>query len=487
VHTWFAFGGRILAGEAARPFFSRVLRFGRRHAVFGALLLAGATIRGAAMLGYRGPMRTSDSTRYVTNAVHLAPGAVRPSGYSLMLWLLEPFHSLMVVVGVQYAMGLATGVVGYALLRRQRLPGWGASLAMAPVLMSSSAVQLEHFVLSDTLFGLLVTIAVAVMLWWRHPPGWWACAVTGLVLAAAALTRSEGMPLLIVFLLHAGARLTRWRAVAGGAALCLAFAVPVAAYAGWYDRVHGTFALTSSTGAFLYGGTAMFADCATARPPATQRQLCPKEPVSQRKEPNYYIFHGPLTTIPGGPFGTRADRAGRGFALWAIRAQPLDYLRAVAGSFWEDFLPSPGIHPGTLLRRVWAQHQREYSFPAATAGPPSPLATRIFTSYDPAGPGLRIVSPYSGWARAYQRWVTVPGPLLGVIVLTGLGGLLVAWRRLGGDVALPWLTGLCLLAAPAAIVGSYPRYLVASLAPFCLAAALGIQQIMAAARTRPRS
>ncbi len=416
--------------------------------------------------------------------VHLAPGAIRPSGYSLMLWLLEPFHSLMLVVGAQYVMGLATSVVGYALLRRLRLPGPGAGLAMAPALLSASAVQLEHFVLSDTLFGFLVMIAIAVMLWRQHPPVR-ACVVTGLVLAAAALTRSEGMPLLIVFLLCAGTRVTRWRAAAGGAALCLAFAIPVAAYAGWYSRVHGSFALTSSTGAFLYGGAAMFTNCAAARPPAAQRRLCPKEPVSQRKEPNYYIWRGPLTTIPGGPFGTRADRAGTSFALWAMRAQPLDYLRAVAGSIWGDFLPSPGIHAHALLRRVWAQHQREYTFPAAPPNPPSPLAARIFARYDPAGPGLRAVQPYAGWIRAYQRWVTVPGPLLGVIVLTGLGGLLVTWRRLGGAVLLPWLTGLCLLITPAAIVGSYPRYLVAALAPFCLAAALAIQQITAAARAAP--
>ena len=46
-----------------------------------------------------------------------------------------------------------------------------------------------------------------------------------------------------------------------------AFATPVAVYAAWYDQAHGTFELTSSTGAFLYGGVATFADCAKIKPP----------------------------------------------------------------------------------------------------------------------------------------------------------------------------------------------------------------------------
>ena len=42
--------------------------------------------------------------------------------------------------------------------------------ALVPVLMSSFAVQLEHFVLSDTTVRVFVMIATAVMLWRQHPP-----------------------------------------------------------------------------------------------------------------------------------------------------------------------------------------------------------------------------------------------------------------------------------------------------------------------------
>jgi hypothetical protein len=433
------------------------------------------------MLGFRGPLWTPDSTRYIQGALQLAPSPVRPSGYSVMLWLVEPLHSLTFVVAVQHLMGLAIGVTGYALLRRTGLPGWGATAAMVPLLLSAYAIQLEHFIMSDTLFALLVMIAVALMLWWPAPPVW-ACALAGLLLAAAALARSEGIPLLIVFLVFLVSKSAGWRAVARVLVMSAAFAIPVAGYAAWYDLAHGTFELTSSTGAFLYGGVATFADCAKIKPPAPERQLCLNVPVSERKWPDYYIWSGPISSLPGGPFGQRADSLGTSFALQAVRAQPLDYLRTVGRYFWKDFLPPPTIHSHDITERNRAQHLNEFMFPLGPPRQASPQTARDFSNYDLAGPGARVVQPYAGWIRAYEHYIIVPGPLLGAIVLAGLGGLTVAWRRFGGPALLPWLVGLCLLVAPAAIAESYPRYLVSDIPPLCVAAALGIQQIAGAAK-----
>jgi hypothetical protein len=121
-------------------------------------------------------------------------------------------------------------------------------------------------------------------------------------------------------------------------------------------------------------------------------------------------------------------------------------------------------------------------FPAGSPRQASPQTARVFSRYDLVGPDARVVKPYAGWIRAYQRYIIVPGPLLAAIVLAGLGGLIVAWRRIGGLALLPWLVGLCLLVAPAALAESYPRYLVGDIPPLCVAAALGIQQIAAVAR-----
>jgi hypothetical protein len=66
-----------------------------------------------------------------------------------------------------------------------------------------------------------------------------------------------------------------------------------------------------------------------------------------------------------------------------------------------------------------------------------------------------------------------------VITLVGLGGLIVAWRRIGGPALLPWLTGTVLLVTPSAIVQFDPRYLVCTIPPLCVAAAMGVQQFAA--------
>ena len=431
------------------------------------------------MLGFRGPMVTPDSADYVANALRMTPAVIRPSGYPAILRLLEPFHSLAAVTGLQHLMGLGIGIAGYAVLRRLGLPGWGATLAMVPVLLSAYVIQLEHFLLSDTLFTLLLVLAVVAMLWWPEPPVW-ACGLTGLLLAMATLVRSQGVPLLIIFLVTLLIRFAGWRTIARVLVMCAAFAIPVAGYAAWFDSAHGKFALTSSQGAFLYAAVAPFADCAKMRPTPAERALCLSTPAGQRKYSQAYIWDldSPLRAIPGGEFGKLADRLGTKFALLAIRTQPLDYLQLTGRTFWETFVTHRGPNTDTYGQLPWVatRLQADDMFPAAAPTLPH-YAVLDYLHYDLASPVMRVVGPYAGWIRAYQRYIVVSGPLLGMILLTGLGGLIVAWRRIGGAALLPWLTGLALLAVPAAIADFAPRYFVCALWPLCVAAAIGVQQI----------
>jgi hypothetical protein len=92
-------------------------------------------------------------------------------------------------------------------------------------------------------------------------------------------------------------------------------------------------------------------------------------------------------------------------------------------------------------------------------------------------PSTRIVRPFSGWIRAYQRFVVLPGPLLGLIVLAGVAGIALAWRSLGGPALLLWLTGAILIVTPAATADYGARYLAASIPAFCIAAAIGGKEI----------
>jgi len=477
--------GRPPETEPRQDRAARQAHFARRHGLFGALLLVATAVRLIAMLGFPGALLFGDSQAYVSVAMHIQPGdgygvLVRPSGYPGMLVLLSPLHSVLAVVAVQHLMGLSVGTAGYALLRRRGLPGWGATLAMVPVLLSAYAIQLEHFILSDSLFGFLVVMALVVLMW-RPDPSLWACCAAGLLLGGAALVRSQGLPLVLVFVVVLLYKLADWRTVAGVLGLCAAFAVPVAGYAVWFNASHGTLNLTRSDGAFLWARVTTFADCAKIKPPPAERPLCMTTPVSQRVYTGDYLWNrSPIQTIRGGEFGPRADKLGTNFALRAIRAQPVAYATAVWDSFSQSFLlhdtattgmfQRPGAPESSLLQSL-------YEFPAKSPPPPVQADVPYFRAYDPASLHLRLVQPFAGWILAYQRYVVLAGPLLALIALAGLAGALIAWRRFGGPVLLPWLTGMALLATPAITAEFDNRYVVCAVPPLCVAGALGVQQI----------
>ena len=70
----------------------------------------------------------------------------------------------------------------------------------------------------------------------------------------------------------------------------------------------------------------------------------------------------------------------------------------------------------------------------------------------------------------YQRYVYLPGTLLGVILLAGLAGMVVR-RRVSG-AGLPWAFAVTILLVPPLIVDFDLRYLVPAVPVACLAAAL---------------
>lgn len=450
------------------------------------VLLVAALARLIVVLGYPPASWFFDSLPYLHATLPLTPYRVRPIGYSYFLALLEPLHSLRLVTSVQAVMGLAMGTAVYAVLRRHRVPGWGATLAAAPVLLSAYELQMEHFVLSDTLFGLLVTLAVVLMLWQREPPVWM-CALVGLILAWATLDREQGIMLPVPFVLYLGAQLARGvsarRALAGIAALCLALAAPVLAYAWWFARVNGSFQLTSSTGAFLYSRVSAFARCSVIKPPADERWLCISTPPAERPDATFYVWkaRSPINIRPpgGSEFDSQVDGLATDFALRAIRAQPGAYLGAVWSSTMENFAFA------LAGSAAWFS-QRQYMFPAA---PPQSLralarANRELPYYRDAyvfngggDPSTRVVEPFAGWMRTYQRFVVLPGPLLGLIVLAGLAGSAARRRHFGGPALLPWLTGMVLIVTPAATTDYGARYLIASIPVFCIAGAIGVKDV----------
>src|SRR5260370_38994070 len=90
------------------------------------------------------------------DAVHFTPGPVRRNGYAFFLALMRPFDSLALTAGLQHLMGLAIAVMVYALLINRGVPGWGATLAAAPVLFEPRALNPEHSFISYTQATLLL-------------------------------------------------------------------------------------------------------------------------------------------------------------------------------------------------------------------------------------------------------------------------------------------------------------------------------------------
>src|SRR5947208_881581 len=99
----FSSGKNHILGRMSRTFL-------RRHAAFGGLLIVAAALRLTALLGYPGVFWFGDSGTYLRAALDVRPSLIRPSGYSIFLFVLRPFHGFAAVAAVQHLLGLATGV-----------------------------------------------------------------------------------------------------------------------------------------------------------------------------------------------------------------------------------------------------------------------------------------------------------------------------------------------------------------------------------------
>ena len=87
-------------------------------------------------------------------------------------------------------------------------------------------------------------------------------------------------------------------------------------------------------------------------------------------------------------------------------------------------------------------------------------------------PDTVVVNPFAELIRVYQRYVWLPGTLYGLILLVGLAGVALRWRRAGRDALLPWLCSVALIVGPAATAEFDYRYVTTAVPFACLAAAM---------------
>jgi hypothetical protein len=462
----------------------------RRHRLFGLALLAGTIVRLVAVIGFHPALWFNDSYEYVSIALRPRPYVVRPDGYSFLLLVLRPLHSFTLVVVLQHLMGLAIGVMVYTLCRRYGLGARGATAAALPVLLDGNGLALEHLVLSDTLFAFLVAAAVFVMLLpgaSGRRPGLVSAGGAGALLAAAILTRTVGLVIAVVV---AGWLLARWPGRRAFGAFAVALVVPVFGYAAWFHSAQGSYALTGADGVFLYSRTATFASCARMHPPADLTYLCPA-PGRPRRPPSDYLWHlnQPLRTDQRPVFGGAKNEEAKRFAELAIRRQPLDYALAVLRDFGRTFGVGMSNYPSAGL----VDHYRFSAQPLAVSGRTLVVGGTAIgdtTAYEHGSPATRLTEPFAAAVARYQRYVFLPGPALGLLLVIGLGGGIVAARRRrpGAPAAiLLSATAFTLLIAPPALAGFDYRYIPPALGFLGAGAAIAIAALRSPAAGRDQS
>jgi hypothetical protein len=441
------------------------------HRLFIIVLTPAFLLRLDAELGYRWQAWFNDSFQYVQNTVTLNLDPTRISGYSLWLKLFQVFHTYAIITILQHLMALATAVMIYALARhRFRAPAWLATLATVPLLYDGFGIQLEHLILSDIPFLFVLMLAVTLLLW-DPQPSMRRCALIGLLLGIDDLLRSVALPLLAVFAVYMIIRRISWKRVAAAIVVCL---LPVVAYAGAFEIQHGQFAMTDSTGIFLYSRVMTFADCAKmGKIPASELFLCDTLPPDQRPIAQAYIWAtlSPLDRMAPTKFSAAPNQLAEKFAIQAIKAQPLGYAKAVFNDTWRVFRWKRTVFPQPATYNEYLFGKSSLPIPEwdqKTLGPYDSYAA----AYVHGDPLTHVVAPFADIIRGYQRYVWLPGGVYGLILLAGLGGMVLAWRRFGGEALLPWTISLALIVIPAATAEFDYRYVLVAVPFACLAAAL---------------
>ncbi len=459
-----------IADASTRQETGRQRRWVAEHRPFLIALALGAALRVVVSLAFTPALMVSDGPRYLSFLDTFEPAQDRVVGYSLSL--LYPLsvitESLIALTAVQHLLGLATAVLLYVLLRRWGAARWPATLATLPVLFDAMKLVLEHAVLSDTLFVAMVTAGI-VALGWRRRPTLALALAAGLLLGASVTVRQVGLPLVLAgagFCLVAG---RGWRArLATAAVFTLAFVAPLGAYATWYHREHGIYALSEIGGQAAYMRTTSFVDCSGLSVPEYQRVLCPPEPRRQREDPTFYGWDDAGTAARlTPPPGTTNAEAMRGFANEAISDQPVGYALVVARDFALNF-------------DVWRGDRFEFDtshkwrFGRYVDREPDSWTRPAFERH--GGEQLDTHQPFAS-ALVVYGWVGyLPGPVLfGCLVLGLVGGF--GWGRARGSEVramclLLTVSGVVLLLVPAMTTQFVWRYQLPGLALLPAGAAL---------------
>jgi hypothetical protein len=433
----------------------------RRHWPAALVLAAGAALRAVVIVAYNPLFWFTDTGRYLRYAALGRPDTQRPWGYSGFLRLALHPLSERGVVALQHVLVLACAAVLYAFLVRRGVRPWLGALAIAPLCLSPLVVNVEHHLLSDWQFIVLVSVALVLVSWADARPAGWACAVAGLALGVAVVTRQIALPLVAILVVYL---LVRRAGAARVAAFSAAAAAPIVAYLLWMHATYGVYDFTTWSGKMLFARVAPIARCdELGALTAQQRELCDPRPLARRPGQTDYLWTGGR-----GPQRHLPDRVVLGFARKVIIHQPLAYAKTLAVETAEVFLPGRTQHRGAACVAYW-----DYPDPLPGGCRTDAVGHRLWRKHP-----FKVNRPLADGLSVYQHLDAAAGPvllacLLAVVVAVARGAR-AGERRLRLDAVLYAVAGLGLILVTMATADFTYRYTLPLYATLPVAAALAV-------------
>ncbi len=365
-------------------------------------------------------------------------------------------------------------------------------VAAAAILLPLDQIVLEHALMNEPLFTLLLVVGLYAAVRALEDPrpivgrldsrhAWIAAAAVAIALSA--WVRAVGVPVIALFVLWFALALPgSWRARLANAVACAAAAGAVLlTYFAIHESHTGYFGLSESSGWALYSRVAPFADCSRFDPPEGTRRAvrgdaprpAGRDRTSTASEPD-----SPARRLFGGPPAGNEELGA--FARRALFAQPLSYLedvgRDVIRYFQPTFMPQDFSGVGPELLDVDRR-----------AGDDELALAATFNAYY-ADDEYEINRGVDTLA-AIQDVLRVHPKLLLLSLLLALAGVVVARGRLRWGLLLLLATALAIMVIPPATVIWSSRYAVPAQGPLVAAAAIGAWALferIRASRGEPR-
>jgi 4-amino-4-deoxy-L-arabinose transferase-like glycosyltransferase len=407
---------------------------------------------------------TKDSFEYLQPAYGLLNGQGfdlalrRPPIYSLFASLSMGLfgESLAALTFVQHLLGALTVLVTY-LLGKALFNRPAAVLAALLVALDSVLLFYEHYVLSESLFTLLLAVTCLAFVRALQLGGARRFFLAGLLLGLAILARPVAQSLIVAMLaalaLHQRGLASSWRPAL---VFLLAIGLLVVPWMVRNKLAYGSFS-TSGSGRFLSARVVKHDRADNGRAayrfydPATASQLDPLQRRARQifqEEADERPEEGPIYSRYRQELGlgeAEADELLRAISLEGIQRDPAHYLQTTGAMFLDLFA---GDQKEEQLRWHYRERNQERLMSQWELGG----MRHLLAAPTPAQLAGFEVAEAIGLIYRPTRWLT---PLaLGMLLAVGLA----LARGRAGPVAAVALVILVTLAVSAALVGEVPRY-----------------------------